>query len=136
MGSASFFFLILIMSSTAADLAKKYVTDIVRKSKEIDFLIEALPGANLSDNQQLDDLRNLEGVNEETGRRLEAAYSEGEMLLEEIRAAIRTIAIRQGTSFLFFFVRSFSFVLPYSSFPTAEIQLRGSALYHEAKERS
>lgn len=44
----------------------------------------------------MDDLMQLEGSNEEVGRRLELVSAEAEELLAEIGAAIREIATRYG----------------------------------------
>eukprot|EP01113_Clastostelium_recurvatum_P033742 TRINITY_DN4495_c0_g1_i1.p2 TRINITY_DN4495_c0_g1~~TRINITY_DN4495_c0_g1_i1.p2 ORF type:complete len:138 (-),score=33.54 TRINITY_DN4495_c0_g1_i1:156-569(-) len=66
--------------------------DIVQVSKNIEMLIDSLPGVSRTVPQQVEQLEALEKENQLEGKRLEHGLAEAEMWLQQVRDAIRTVA--------------------------------------------
>ncbi|KAJ4445280.1 mediator of RNA polymerase II transcription subunit 21 [Periplaneta americana] len=77
------------------DYAHLFATLIARCAKDIDVLIESLPNEDSSTDLQVASLRRLEQDNKEAGERLEEVVRRGEVLLEQIQAALADIAQSQ-----------------------------------------
>ncbi|XP_074640352.1 mediator of RNA polymerase II transcription subunit 21-like [Tubulanus polymorphus] len=68
---------------------------IARTAKDIDILIDSLPSEDSSAELQVASLRHLEYENQEAACRLEEVVTKGELLLEQIQAALTEIANSQ-----------------------------------------
>ncbi|XP_050544097.1 mediator of RNA polymerase II transcription subunit 21 isoform X4 [Daktulosphaira vitifoliae] len=68
---------------------------ITRCAKDIDALIESLPNDDTSTELQVASLRRLEQENQVSAERLEDVVRKGELLLEQIQAALSDIAQQQ-----------------------------------------
>ncbi|XP_075218491.1 mediator of RNA polymerase II transcription subunit 21-like isoform X2 [Lycorma delicatula] len=77
------------------DYAHLFATLIARTAKDIDVLIESLPNDDSSTELQIASLRRLEQENQEAGERLEEIVRRGEILLEQVQAALADIAQSQ-----------------------------------------
>ncbi|KAJ3115689.1 Mediator of RNA polymerase II transcription subunit 21 [Nowakowskiella sp. JEL0407] len=79
-------------TETNQKFTKDVSRDIVSEVKTIELLINSLPGINMTEEEQLESLKNLEIENQELGAQMESAVKYAEMLLEQIRETLRYIA--------------------------------------------
>ncbi|KAI5696353.1 mediator of RNA polymerase II transcription subunit 21-like isoform X2 [Diaphorina citri] len=77
------------------DYAHLFATLISRCARDIDALIESLPNEDSTTELQLASLRKLEQDNQGAAERLEDTVRRGELLLEQIQAALTDIAQSQ-----------------------------------------
>ncbi|KAI8991437.1 hypothetical protein BDF20DRAFT_844641 [Mycotypha africana] len=70
---------------------RELVSDLVKKAKEIDQLIEVLPGIHQTEEEQIDILKKLEEENRAANDEYEAAVKEMESVKERINQSLRTI---------------------------------------------
>ncbi|KAF9913226.1 Mediator of RNA polymerase II transcription subunit 21 [Lobosporangium transversale] len=82
------------LQSSAQELA----LDISRQAKELETLIENLPGISQTPEDQTQDLESLAQQNAQATEDYEAAVSEAKALLHEITLALRDIAEDQSRS--------------------------------------
>ncbi|KAI8881931.1 hypothetical protein K501DRAFT_222162 [Backusella circina FSU 941] len=80
------------------DNIKELVSDLVKKTKEVDTLIEALPGIKDTEEEQVDILKKLEEDNKEANQEYEEAVKELESVKNQISQALRMIATDQSQS--------------------------------------
>ncbi|KAI7830585.1 hypothetical protein BC939DRAFT_438397 [Gamsiella multidivaricata] len=86
-----------ILSQTA-DSAQELALDISRQAKELETLIDNLPGITQSLEDQTCDLEALARQNAQATEEYEAAVLEARELLQEITLALRGIAEDQSRS--------------------------------------
>ncbi|CAO3679657.1 unnamed protein product [Rhizopus stolonifer] len=72
------------------------VSDLVKKAKEIDSLIEVLPGIQQTEDEQIDLLKTLEEENKAANREYEEAIEEMENVRSQINQSLRKIANEQS----------------------------------------
>ncbi|CAH1723443.1 unnamed protein product [Macrosiphum euphorbiae] len=77
------------------DYTSLFSSLITRCAKDIDALIESLPNDDTSTDLQVASLRRLEQDNQLAAERLEEVVRKGELLLEQIQAALSDIAQQQ-----------------------------------------
>lgn len=77
------------------DYTNLFSSLITRCAKDIDALIESLPNDDTSTDLQVASLRRLEQENQLAAERLEEVVRKGELLLEQIQAALSDIAQQQ-----------------------------------------
>ncbi|RZF40571.1 hypothetical protein LSTR_LSTR013285 [Laodelphax striatellus] len=82
-------------ASNQDDYATLFATLIARTAKDIDVIIESLPNDDSSTELQIASLRLLEQENQEAAERLEEVVRRGEVLLEQVQAALADIAQSQ-----------------------------------------
>ncbi|KAF9380524.1 hypothetical protein CPC16_010285 [Podila verticillata] len=78
--------------------AQELALDISRQAKELETLIEHLPGISQSPEDQTRDLEALARQNELATEEYEAAVAEAKELLQEVTLALRGIALDQSRS--------------------------------------
>ncbi|KAJ8661912.1 hypothetical protein O0I10_002243 [Lichtheimia ornata] len=66
--------------------------DLVKKAKEIDALIEVLPGIKNTEEEQMELLKELEEKNKQANEEYEAAVREMESVQAKVTETLRTIA--------------------------------------------
>ncbi|KAI8079128.1 hypothetical protein BDF21DRAFT_419514 [Thamnidium elegans] len=71
---------------------RELATDLVKKAKEIDALIEVLPGIDQTEDEQIDILRSLEEENRIANQEYEDAVKEMESVKEQINQSLRALA--------------------------------------------
>lgn len=71
-------------------------TDIVKKAKEIDALIDALPGVQLTEAEQIAALEELERQNAAANEEHNRAVARAKELLDQVAQALRTVADDQS----------------------------------------
>ncbi|KAG0074814.1 hypothetical protein BGZ92_003189 [Podila epicladia] len=76
--------------------AQELALDISRQAKELETLIEHLPGISQSPEEQTRDLEALARQNELATEEYEAAVAEAKELLQEVTLALRGIALDQS----------------------------------------
>ncbi|KAG0030406.1 hypothetical protein BGZ81_002693 [Podila clonocystis] len=81
-----------------AGQAQELALDISRQAKELETLIEHLPGIAQSPEDQTRDLEALARQNELATEEYEAAVAEAKELLQEVTLALRGIALDQSRS--------------------------------------
>ncbi|KAI9476163.1 MAG: hypothetical protein EXX96DRAFT_576030 [Benjaminiella poitrasii] len=77
------------------DNMQELVSDLVKKAKEIDSLIEILPGIQQSEDDQINALKSLEEENRVANEEYEAAVKEMESVKEQINQSLRAIVDEQ-----------------------------------------
>ncbi|KAL1915825.1 uncharacterized protein VTP21DRAFT_6213 [Calcarisporiella thermophila] len=77
---------------------RELATDICKKAKEIDALIEALPGIDRTEADQIKMLEEVEAQNVEANREHRKAVERAESLLNQVTTALRAIADDQSKS--------------------------------------
>ncbi|KAG0222645.1 Mediator of RNA polymerase II transcription subunit 21 [Mortierella sp. GBA43] len=80
------------------DSAQELALDISRQAKELETLIDNLPGLSQTPEDQTHDLELLAQQNSEATEEYEAAVLEARQLLQEITLALRDIAEDQSHS--------------------------------------
>lgn len=78
--------------------AQELALDISRQAKELETLIEHLPGISQSPEESTRDLEALARQNELATEEYEAAVAEAKELLQEVTLALRGIALDQSRS--------------------------------------
>ncbi|KAG0333208.1 hypothetical protein BG004_000929, partial [Podila humilis] len=78
--------------------AQELALDISRQAKELEMLIEHLPGISQSSEDQIRDLEALAHQNAMATEEYEAAVAEAKELLQEVTMALRGIALDQSRS--------------------------------------
>ncbi|KAG0329599.1 hypothetical protein BG000_012028 [Podila horticola] len=78
--------------------AQELALDISRQAKELETLIDHLPGIAQSPEDQTGDLEALARQNELATEEYEAAVAEAKELLQEVTLALRGIALDQSRS--------------------------------------
>ncbi|KAF9328614.1 hypothetical protein BG006_008217 [Podila minutissima] len=78
--------------------AQELALDISRQAKELETLIEHLPGISQSPEESTRDLEALARQNELATEDYEAAVAEAKELLQEVTLALRGIALDQSRS--------------------------------------
>ncbi|KAI8087770.1 uncharacterized protein B0P05DRAFT_532248 [Gilbertella persicaria] len=74
------------------DNVRELVSDLVKKAKEIDALIEVLPGIQQTEEQQIELLKSLEQENQVANQEYQAAVKEMEQVKDQINQSLLTIA--------------------------------------------
>ncbi|EPB92945.1 hypothetical protein HMPREF1544_00019 [Mucor circinelloides 1006PhL] len=77
---------------------RELASDLVKKAKEIDALIEVLPGVQQTEEEQIDLLKALEEENRIVNEEYEAAVKEMELVKQQINQSLRAIADEQSQS--------------------------------------
>ncbi|KAL9547103.1 hypothetical protein PS6_007316 [Mucor atramentarius] len=77
---------------------RELASDLVKKAKEIDALIEVLPGVQQTEEEQIDLLKALEEENRIANEEYEAAVKEMELVKQQINQSLRAIADEQSQS--------------------------------------
>ncbi|KAK4509494.1 uncharacterized protein ATC70_007846 [Mucor velutinosus] len=80
------------------DNMKELASDLVKKAKEIDALIEVLPGVQQTEEEQINLLKSLEEENRIANEEYEAAVKEMELVKQQINQSLRAIADEQSQS--------------------------------------
>ncbi|RUP17371.1 hypothetical protein BC936DRAFT_139459 [Jimgerdemannia flammicorona] len=75
---------------------RELATDLVKKAKEIDALVDALPGVKYTEEEQIKALEDLEKANALANEEHEAAVAHARSLLDQVSQALRTIADDQS----------------------------------------
>ncbi|CAO3627264.1 unnamed protein product [Mucor hiemalis] len=71
---------------------RELASDLVKKAKEIDTLIEVLPGINQTEEEQIEKLKSLEEENRLANEEYEEAVREMELVKKQINQSLRAIA--------------------------------------------
>ncbi|KAI8996918.1 hypothetical protein BDB01DRAFT_769087 [Pilobolus umbonatus] len=79
------------------DNMKELVADLVNKAKEIDALIEMLPGIDQTEEDQMNILQSLEIENREANEDFGKAVGEMEKVKAQINQSLRLIADEQSS---------------------------------------
>ncbi|KAL0135013.1 mediator complex, subunit Med21 [Mucor lusitanicus] len=77
---------------------RELASDLVKKAKEIDALIEVLPGVQQTEEEQINLLKSLEEENRIANEEYEAAVKEMELVKQQINQSLRAIADEQSQS--------------------------------------
>jgi len=82
-------------NSNNEDYGQLFASLIARTAKDMDVLIDSLPGEEASPELQANNLRRLEVENVEAATRLQEVVTKGEELLTQIENALEEIALQQ-----------------------------------------
>ncbi|RIB02736.1 hypothetical protein C2G38_2227016 [Gigaspora rosea] len=85
--------------SKSKDAQQEYVQDICKKAKQIELLINALPGINHSEAEQIERLKSLDQELKVANEEYIKAVQEAELLLKQIKETIKIISKDQSLAF-------------------------------------
>ncbi|CAG8579220.1 14319_t:CDS:2 [Gigaspora margarita] len=78
---------------------QEYVQDICKKAKQIELLIDALPGINHSEAEQIEILKSLDQELKVANEEYIKAVQDAELLLKQIKETIKIISKDQSLAF-------------------------------------
>jgi len=88
-----------VSSAEEFDASKRELSrDIISKTKEIDLLIESLPGITATESEQMERIHNLQKELEKVQQELKQVFCERDILRDRLDDLITSFASRKGFS--------------------------------------